>query len=133
MNIPPERAVHLPLHDAALLGFSVNPANGGFLTAVVMVRVNPEELVHPFRELGITSSALCLVFDQCWRIKTNLLGCSAESEVISTFEIDQESGLKQQLLSWGLGTQSMVHFRIQGSAGSELHLVAEGVSIVERE
>jgi hypothetical protein len=132
MVISPQNAVQLPLHDALMLGLRITPVIDGVLTATLNMKINSEELVHPLRQLGITSSGLDLVFGDCWQVKTNLLGYAMAQEVISTFEIDKESALIQRLRASGVGSQSMTHFRIEGSHGSQLDFIAETISVVER-
>ena len=88
--------------------------------------------MHPLREIGITKQTLRLVFSRCWQIKTNLLGHGSNTELISTFEVETESGLKQYFLSFGIGNHSIMHFRIVGSAGSQLDFLAEGLSVLQR-
>jgi hypothetical protein len=132
MIISPQDAIQLPLHDALVLGMSITPTKDGFVTATLNVKVNHEELVHPLRELGITTSELCLVFGDCWQVITNLMGYCSAPEVMSTFDIIEASELKQKLRSFGVGSATMIHFRIQGSSGSQLDFVAETFSVVGR-
>ena len=114
-----------------MVGLTIDPARGGFLTASLKVKINREELVHPLRELGIESSELCLVFGNCWQVKANLLGYGSAPEVIAAFEIEHESGLKQRFLSSDMGSHRMTHFRITGSIGSQLDFVGETFSVNE--
>jgi hypothetical protein len=132
MVISAQDALRLPLHDALMLGLNITPTRDGFVTATLNVKINREELVHPLRELGITSSDLNLVFGDCWQVKTNLLGYATAPEVISTFEVEEESALVKNLRGSGVGSQSMTHFKIEGSYGSQLNFVAETFSVVER-
>ena len=132
MIISPKDAIQLPLHDATILMFNVVPATGGFLEVTLRIRINPEEPVHPLRELGIKSSDLDLVFTRCWQVKVNLLGYATLPEVISTFDLEEHSALIKNLLGRGLGSQTMVHFTFEGSLGSRMDLIAETFSIIER-
>lgn len=132
MVISSPDAIRLALHDALSLGFNVTPANDGFVTATLTVEINREELVHPLRELGITSLELNLVFGDCWQVKTILLGYASAPEVISTFKVEDESALVKNLRAFGVGSRSMTHFKIEGSYGSQLNFVAETFSVVER-
>jgi hypothetical protein len=132
MTVSPEKAMRLPLHDARIFGLTVTLAEDGYLKVSIEVEVNPEESLEPFQELGIKSSQVTLIFQDCWQVATNLLGYAAGREVISTFDIIETSELKQKLRSFNVGSASMIHFRIQGSSGSQLDFVAETFSVVER-
>ena len=94
----------------------VEPTEDGFLTASLKIKVNSEELVHPLRELGITSSDLCIIFRNCWQVKTNFWYTTTPESIV-TFEIEEESGLKQKLLSSGVGNRTRFIFRSQLLAG----------------
>ena len=131
MLLSQQNAVQLPLHDALVMGMSVRPVGDGFLTASIRVKINREEPVHSLRELGVKGFDLTLIFGRCWQITTNFWGYASTPEVISTFDIIESSELKQKLRSFGVGNAAMVHFRIQGSTGSQLDFIAETLSVDE--
>jgi hypothetical protein len=124
-------ALQLPLHDAVFITIVIESAEDGFLTASVSVKINSEEVVQPLRELGITGFDLSLVFERCWQIRSNFLGYATVPESICKFEIEEDSDLKEKMLASGLGDRRMVHFRIEGSQGSQLDVLARNVSVID--
>lgn len=131
MIVSPEKVMQLPLHDALIFGLNVAVGDKGFLEASLEVKINPADSLEPFKELGIQSSTLRLIFSDCWQVATNLMGYCSGPEVMSTYDIIESSELKQKLRAFNVGSSTMIHFRICGSAGSQMDFVAETFSVVE--
>ena len=129
MNISPHEAIKLPIHDAHLLTLTFPPGGDSFGTISVKLRINPNECFDPFRRLGIAVPDLWLIFQNCWQVNASLIGYCSGTEVISAFEIIEPSDLKQKLHSFGTGNSKMVHFRIQGSHGTKLDIIASEIVI----
>ena len=132
MIISPEESMQLPLHDARIVGLNIVSAEDGYLNVLIEADISPGELFEPFKKLGINGPKVCFIFSDCWQVATNLNGWCVGFEVISTYSIIEPSELKQELRSLGVGSATMIHYRIQGSHGSQLDFVAEILSIAER-
>jgi hypothetical protein len=130
MTISPDNLVKLPLHDARLIALAIDSTKEGAISLNLKVEVNLEGL-SGLQDFGLTKPVLLLIFDNCWQIKTNIWGYSMAQESISSLRIDQNSELKQKLFSSGMGDNNIIHFKIEGSQGSCLDILATEVSIKE--
>jgi hypothetical protein len=131
MILKPTDFLQIPFHDARLAGFAINFEQDGSLTASLSVRINPEESLEPCRKFGLNGDALTIVFVRCWQIKGDILGFASGIECIYTLDIVYESELIAELISKKLGNRNLVHFKIIGSTGSQIDVVASEVSISE--
>jgi hypothetical protein len=131
MNISPQDAVQLPLHDARIICLCIARASNDNVAVTIDVKINPEEPVEFLSSLGINQPEMRLTFENCWQVKSNFWGYATGIESINTLDIEEVSTLKQRLLSLGFGSRTMTHFRIIGSAGSQLDVLADSISITE--
>jgi len=107
-------------------------AEDGCLNVFIEVEINSEESLEPFREFGINNPKMTLVFQDCSQVTAILIGFCTGREVMSTFEIIELSELEQKLHAIGVGSETMIHFRIQGSHGSQLDFVGGTFSVAEQ-
>jgi hypothetical protein len=130
-NIDPKKAIRLPVHDATILALCIPSLGHGFDEISFRIKINAEECFDSFTKLGFTSRELWLIFKNCTQIGTRLIGYCSGREVISSFRIIESSELKQEMNSFGFIDSSEVHFRIQGSHGSQFDILTNTVSISE--
>lgn len=131
MLISPHIATRLPLHDAHILECKTVFSHDGFLQATVRLQLNSAAPLEALMQMGICTSRFCLVFSDCWQIVLNLCGFTTAPESITTFEIVEHSKLRQELLSRGFGNKDVVHFRIQGSSGSQFEFLSDTLHALE--
>ena len=132
MTISPQNAIQLPLHDADFLSLTLKPNENGSVTALLKVRLHPDELIDFLGKLGITGAEFCLVFQDCLQVKTNCFGYAAKPETISTFGIVEKSGLKEKLIADGMtSNHRLVHFKLNGCKGTQIDVIANSILLTD--
>jgi hypothetical protein len=132
MIISSEHLTQIPFHDARILVVEIKLHEKGCCEVLINVDIDSEESLVAFRRHEIQTDKVSLIFQNCWEATFDLLAFTSQREWIDRLDIVEESELKQKLRSFNVGRSNLIHFRIQGSAGSQLNFVAESFAIVER-
>ena len=133
MIISPQDAIQLPLHDADFLNLTLKPNENGLITALLKVKLHPDESLDSLGKMGITGSEFYFIFQDCLQVKTNVLGYAARPETISTFGIVEKSELKEKLLADGMTSNpQLVHFKLDGSKGSQIDVIATAILVTDK-
>lgn len=118
----------LPIHDARLVSLHLDNSPDGGLVLFLTIEINEEELMTPFSRIGISQRNVRLVFSECYQAVSNLLGCVAPAECISTWEILTTSPLLDKFNEFGLAQDIvLLHHRIRLSAGSTIEALSTRV------
>lgn len=133
MIISPQDAIQLPLHDADFLNLTLKPNENGLVTALLKVKLHPDESLDSLGKMGITSSEFYFIFQDCLQVKTNVFGCAAKPETIATFGIVEKSELAEKLLADGITSNPrLVHFKLDGSKGSQINVIATVIVVTDK-
>jgi hypothetical protein len=128
-TITPQQLILLPLHDATIISVSFPDLNNGFDTIAFLVKINSEESLELFQELGCDKREVWLSFQGCPQISASLVGFCSGREVISSMDLIENSEIKGRLVQMTLAGSSSSHFRMTGSHGSQFDILAASVSL----
>ena len=129
----PQDAIKIPLHDADFLNLIFKPNEDGPVTVLLKVKLHPDEPTDSLKELGVIGSEFYLVFQDCLQVKTNIYGSDVRPETISDFSLVEKSELKEKLFADGVTSNPrLVHFKLDGSKGSQINIVATSILVTDR-
>ena len=120
----------LPVHDSSLLSIHTDIPIEGNITLHLSLEINEEEPVEPFLDIGIDSRRICLIFQNCWQITSNILGFTTISGTIISWDIVEPSPFAKRLNQVGFTKAlSLVHHKFGFSSGSTLEILAETCAV----
>jgi hypothetical protein len=133
MFTSPQDAIQIPLHDADFLNLTLKPNENGLVTALLKVKLHPDEPTDSLKKLGVIGSEFYLVFQDCLQVKTNVFGSDVRPETISDFSLVEKSELKEKLLADGMTSNPrLVHFKLDGSKGSQIDVIATAILVTDK-